>query len=232
MRGRGRFDGELLPGRTRGDVRRNHRIAKVQPVVTVTDHHRSVFMRVALTGSSSTGKTTLSNSLMEEPEFLKHVDTFLTTDARSLLKAMGHKSMDNMRRDELRQFQRTYLARKQEIEAGLSRYLTDRSFVDVAAYWLRRDAPGLDPEEVEPVVSACRAGAGKYDLHIYCPFGLFPFKPDGYRSDNIEYHREIGEQIASLLSDWGLKFITLDTPDHQERIARVLAEMRSLAAAH
>ncbi|HLL00425.1 MAG TPA: ATP-binding protein [Myxococcaceae bacterium] len=187
-------------------------------------------MMIALTGSSSTGKTTLSDSLMKEAEFRTHVDSFLTTDARSLLRDMGHTSMDKMRRDELQWFQRTYLKRKQEIEAGQRRFLTDRSFVDVAAYWLRRDAMGLEASEIEPVVNACREGASKYDLHIYCPFGVFPFKPDGYRSDNVAHHQEIGEQIAELLKDWGVKFITLDTPDHSERIARVLEAIRSLAA--
>jgi nicotinamide riboside kinase len=187
-------------------------------------------MVIALTGSSSTGKTTLSRSLMKEPEFRKHVDDFLTTDARSILKEMGHQSMDRMEREELRQFQRTYLARKQKMEEGRTRYLTDRSFVDVAAYWLRRDAEGLGPEAKAEVVEACRVGAQKYDLHIYCPFDVVGFESDGYRSENIQHHREIGEQIALFLSAWGVRFITLDTAEHHERVRRVLEAVRSVNA--
>ena len=186
-------------------------------------------MRIALTGASSTGKTTLAGSLMREPWFRQHVDDFLTTNARGLLERMGHKSMDRMRRDELRQFQRGYLLLKQQMEEGRNRYLTDRSFVDVAAYWLRRDATELAPELRAELVEVCRVAARRYDLHVYCPFGAVEFEPDGYRSDDVRSHGEIGEQIASLLSEWGIKFITLDTADHEERIARVLAEVRALS---
>jgi nicotinamide riboside kinase len=188
-------------------------------------------MKIALTGASSTGKTTLADSLMKEPGFRQQVDDFLTTNARGLLERMGHKSMDRMRRDELLQFQREYLALKQQMEGERDRYLTDRSFVDVAAYWLRRDAIELGPEQREELVEVCRVAAQRYDLHVYCPFGVVEFKPDGYRSEDLRHHREIGEQIASFLSEWGVRFITLDTADHGERVARVLAEIRALSVA-
>ncbi|WP_434347629.1 ATP-binding protein [Myxococcus virescens] len=188
-------------------------------------------MKIALTGASSTGKTTLADSLMKEPDFRRQVDDFLTTNARGLLARMGHKSMDRMRRDELLKFQREYLAQKQQMEVGQERYLTDRSFIDVAAYWLRRDAIELGPEQREEVVDACRVAARRYDLHVYCPFGVVGFKSDGYRSEDLRHHREIGEQIASFLSEWGIRFITLDTADHEERVARVLSEVRALPAA-
>ena len=188
-------------------------------------------MKIALTGASSTGKTTLANSLMEEPDFRRQVDDFLTTNARGLLERMGHKSMDRMRRDELLEFQREYLAQKQQLEVGRDRYLTDRSFVDVAAYWLRRDAIELGPEQREEVVEVCRVAARRYELHVYCPFGVVGFKSDGYRSEDLRHHQEIGEQIASFLSEWGVRFITLDTANHEERVERVLAEVRALSTA-
>ncbi|MCY1040108.1 ATP-binding protein [Corallococcus sp. bb12-1] len=187
-------------------------------------------MKIALTGASSTGKTTLAKSLMKEIDFHRQVDDFLTTNARGLLERMGHKSMDSMQRDELLKFQREYLAHKQQMEEGRDRYLTDRSFVDVAAYWLRRDAIELDPEQQAEVVDVCRVAARRYDLHVYCPFGVVEFTSDGYRSEDLRHHREIGEQIASFLSEWGVRSITLDTADHEDRVARVLAEVRVLSA--
>ena len=188
-------------------------------------------MKIALTGASSTGKTTLAHSLMKAPEFFRHVDDFLTTNARGLLERMGHKSMDLMRREELLQFQRTYLAQKQHMEEGRDRYLTDRSFVDVAAYWLRRDAVEMAREQQAEVVEVCRVAAQRYDLHVYCPFGLVGFESDGYRSENQRHHQEIDAQIVSFLSEWGVRFIKLDTADHGDRVARVLAEVQLLSAA-
>jgi nicotinamide riboside kinase len=187
-------------------------------------------MRVALTGSSSTGKTTLAKKLLEVPEFRVHVDKFLTTNARGLLDEMGHHSMDRMRPDDRRSFQRAYFRKKQEMEEGQDRFVTDRSFVDVAAYWLRRDAPDRSPEEQAELVRPCSVAAQRYVLHVYCPFGVLQFEPDGYRSEDLKHHQEIDAQTTTFLKDWGLRFVTLDTPSLDERVERVLQELRLITA--
>src|SRR4051812_17933176 len=106
-------------------------------------------MRIAFTGTSSTGKTTLARELMRVPEFANVVGTFLTEDARALLRELAHKSMDTMSRDELRRFQEEYFQRKAKKEQGAGSFLVDRSFVDVAAYWLVRDTVDLPPNVQE-----------------------------------------------------------------------------------
>jgi nicotinamide riboside kinase len=186
-------------------------------------------MRVALTGSSSTGKTTLAKKLMRTPEFLAHVDQFLTTNARGLLDAMGCRSMDEMTPAQLQSFQRTYLDNKLSGEAGKDRFLTDRSFVDVAAYWLRRDAVDVAAEQKTALVDRGRQAAQVYDVHVYLPFGLIPFQSDGYRSEDRAHHQDIDSQILALLREWGLPFITLDTDVMEERVARVVRETTRVA---
>src|SRR5437773_680930 len=95
-------------------------------------------MKIALTGSSSTGKTTLAH-LLTDHEVLSELK-YVTADSRALLEKMGYRSMDRMTRDQLREFQTAYLECKLNIEGNIESYITERSTVDVAAYWLVRDA--------------------------------------------------------------------------------------------
>ena len=144
------------------------------------------------------------------------------TDARGLLDSLGHTSMDLMSPDSLRTFQRQYLARKLELEKGKDHYFTDRSFVDVAAYWIVRDSAGLSTEECETVIEQCRLAAARYDLHVYFPFGVISFKSDGYRSEDYEGHRKIDDCIQGLLEKWSISFLRLVGDDLQARAETVL----------
>jgi predicted ATPase len=182
-------------------------------------------MKIALTGSSSTGKTTLANCLRTHPEFRRRLPDFVTTDARRILDSLGHANIDNMDPQSLRQFQQLYLARKLELETGKDNYLTDRSFVDVAAYWIERDARDLPPSEYDGLVETCRSAADRYDLHVFLPFGVIPFKSDGYRSHDMEAHGRIGDRISKLLDTWGVRVLRLDMVALDERAAAVLTAL-------
>lgn len=81
-------------------------------------------MRIALTGSSSTGKTTLGKRLMENRRCADAVGEFVNEDARSLLRSLGHGNMDRMSRAELRQFQNLYFLQISQNEATRERFLS------------------------------------------------------------------------------------------------------------
>jgi nicotinamide riboside kinase len=185
-------------------------------------------MKVAFTGTSSTGKTTLSNLLQEDPWIRCHLPFFITVNARSLLLSHGYQSMDLMFPDELRAFQTEYLSRKISLEDGHDNYFTDRSFVDVAAYWMERDVGGLPLSEVEPYMERCRREAARYDIHFYFPFGVIQFESDGFRSEDIDFHLRIDVRIQKLLQEWDLAVIKLETPDLIERGEIVLSHLRNL----
>lgn len=186
-------------------------------------------MKVALTGSSSTGKTTLARKLMEDHRFVGIVHEFVTEDARSLLRSLGHTSMDNMSREDLRQFQKLYLNQKSTNEEHRESFLVDRSFVDVAAYWLVRDSFDLPLREQASLESECKALANAYDLHVHFPFGQIPFKRDGYRSEDLTFHQKIADKIHSLLVNWGVRYVTICSSNLEERIQQVLSEVKKLS---
>jgi len=185
-------------------------------------------LRIAITGSSSTGKTTLVKALLKHDQFNLKIKSFLNVDARSLLGKMGFQSMDLMNREQLKIFQLEYFKNKREVELGNDDYITDRSFVDVAAYWKQRDTLDQPTIEQDRLIAPCREEASKYNLHIYLPFGLFKFESDGYRSDDNDLHNRIDAQIKLYLKCWELRYITLNTADIQERVEISLRAIEAL----
>ena len=185
-------------------------------------------MKVAFTGSSSTGKTTLVNALLAEPDWPEELRQFVTVDARKLLVARGYHSMDDMTPNQTREFQRAYFAQKLENERNVNSFLTDRSYVDVAAYWVVRDTAGLNSEIQNELTIPCQHEVKKYDLHVYFPFGLVPFASDGYRSTDIRFHSVIDEKIRAYLDDWKVEFRSLNTMVLSERVALVKDWVREI----
>lgn len=185
-------------------------------------------MRIALTGSSSVGKTFLSNHLMKNKKFRSYISHFITPDARSILDKMGHGHTDVMSRDSLREFQIAYFKRKQQIEHNQYNFLTERSFIDVEAFWRVRDTFDMPPSMQNKLTEKCYYHAQKYDLHIYLPFGIVPFQSDGYRSEDIEFHYKVDHKIQDLLQTWKLRYITLDRLDIEHRVNKVINQLSSL----
>lgn len=184
-------------------------------------------MRIALTGASSTGKTFLATHLMRLADFTQRIGRFITADARALLDNMGFHSTDHMTSDELRQFQIQYYLQKSRLEYKQDHYITDYSFVDVAAFWTQRDTYDQPLCAQEVLLRRCQRKALRYHVHFYLPFGLMPFESDGYRSDHLQLHQNIDHEIKRLLNNWNLPYITLDTLDIRTRIEIVMHEIRN-----
>lgn len=185
-------------------------------------------MKVAITGSTSTGKTTLANELMKDFRIKERLEIVLNADARSIIRELGCRSMDIMTREQNREFQILYFKKKKKMENNLENFLVERSFVDVAAYWLIRDTYDLGIEEQDKLIFPCYEESKKYDLHIYLPFGLIPFEDDGYRPSNIEFNKEICRQTKKFLTEWNLNYIEIKTGDLEQRINIVTKEILKL----
>lgn len=178
-------------------------------------------IRIAITGGSSTGKTTLLRALAADRQFRRHVPHVVVEGARELLlRTTRRRSMDEMSRDDFRAFQRAYFAWKEGAEEDLRSFVADRSFVDVAATWLERDtfdAPALQDELISP----CRAYASRYTLHIFLPSGVLHYEADGLRESNGALHERIGTRIAAYLSEWKLPTLTITSTELGERVETV-----------
>jgi len=86
-------------------------------------------MRVALTGPSSTGKTTLAQELMKNQKFRSEVDVFIPSEGVRLLQELGLGGLDSLTRDQSSYFELAYFARKVSQEIDRDRYVVDRSLL-------------------------------------------------------------------------------------------------------
>lgn len=179
-------------------------------------------MRIALTGASSTGKTTLAHALMKSPSFVTKVGIFLPSEGRRIVNHLRFGTLDEMDETQRMLFQMLYFTAKLSAESARSQFITDRSFVDVAAYWTVRDADGMDDYLNYILDTPCRALAQNYDLHIYLPMGTLPFEHDGQRSTDIDFHTKIDRRIEHLLTEWNLPFRSIQDPDINLRVHAVL----------
>lgn len=176
-------------------------------------------MRIALTGSSSTGKTTLARAFnLRNPEVC-----VLNVDARSILDAMHIESCNNMTPNVYSVFQRRYIATKIKNERGRSRYITERSFVDSYAYWVLNCSCSYGDRLNSQVWRICKYCAERYDKHLLLPYGLVPHCDDGYRQPDPVYHKEIEGIIINTLNSWGITYEILYEVDMTYRL-KVLEE--------
>ena len=185
-------------------------------------------MRVAFTGASSTGKTTLALELMKHPPFRSVVGEFVPSEGASLLRQLGFGGLDDLTQSQTAHFQLAYFVRKFSGEVDRDRCLVDRSFVDVAAHWLERDTVGSSEFIQRLLVEPCRLLARQYDAHFYFPAGLIPFEADGWRSTDIQLQQRLGGRIESLLREWRIPYATITTTDVSERVQFVLRHVGAI----
>lgn len=184
-------------------------------------------VRLAVTGANSTGKSTLVRATVdaenaEGAEIMSNLSS-----ARSIADMLGLKSFSTSS-DLSRLFQVLCLVDKLKAEAVPSDLLADRSFIDVAAHWVERDAKEFPAALQNVVLDACRLFAESYDLHIYLPLNVIPFVNDGERLRDPELIERVDFRIRSLLVDWDINFIEFQQPDLDERVRHLRRQIRRL----
>ena len=174
-------------------------------------------MRIALTGASSSGKTTLARRYVD----LHPSVPLVNVDARKLLDELGVRNTSTMSSAVYSKFQRRYVAVKASSESRFLRFLTERSFVDAYAFWLVHCAADASARENRQMLQLCKRFASNYHYHFFLPYGLVPHADDGYRHPDRTYHYTISGKIYSLLCEWELPFETLEVADLAQRIERM-----------
>jgi nicotinamide riboside kinase len=184
-------------------------------------------MRIAFAGANSTGKTTLLERLSNTSNLNEHA-VFIFSNARSILQEMGYQCMDGMTREKMREFQIRYFHAKKYTEQRHESFISDRSFVDIAAYWLIRDTWDKSIKEQNLILNPCRQESQKYDVIFYFPFGRIKFEPDGCRSTDLHFHGAIDSQIKMFLDEWKLNYLIMKSSDLPQRMKEVLKELSML----
>lgn len=151
-------------------------------------------MRIALTGASGTGKTTLAQHISEA-----HGLPINPVGSRSVSKAMGFDSpYDVDRAGKRAEFQRRLLIEKLEWESAHESFVADRTPLDNLAYTIMHDVNTIDAAMLDAAVHAMR----RYDHVVYCPVRVFCNPGDDpARMTSTTYHKVYDAILRGLMDD-------------------------------
>lgn len=180
-------------------------------------------MRIAFTGASGTGKTTLAEWIQEEYSL-----EYNPIGARSVAKAMGYDCVYDVDIAGNRyEFQRSLLKGKVEWEAKHDSFVTDRTTYDNLLYAVLHDIYGI---ELDDHLDIADKALRRYDLIIYCPLRAFhDTKGDAQRVADFAYHKIYDACLGGLYLQSGVPYVTLkesDLKDRKDRLKFILSDLK------
>lgn len=173
-------------------------------------------MKIALTGTSSTGKTQLMAGLVTELANNGIVLNICSVDTRALITARGLQEDIKDAKGAQKDFQDELFRLKVNTESSHDSFISDRSFIDLAAYYLAR----CDPSDSYAIRyrSMCINEALRYDLHIYLPIGRIPFVADGFRPERDDFNVKVDGLLHEMLLMNAFKYVKMPTANNNECI--------------
>jgi len=162
-------------------------------------------MRIAISGSEGTGKSTLSRVLAREfgvPRVREGVRKYMDSHCIDNLRDMSSYEYMKM--------QWFLLNEKIEQENSLGSFVADRSVADNVAYVLRWCARDFSDAMLDDFIKTAREHAQEtYDLILYLPWGEMPIESDGVRSTRKWYQYEIDRLVWGILQDWDMPVVKI-----------------------
>lgn len=153
-------------------------------------------MRIAFTGASGTGKTTLTDFVALEKDL-----PINPVGSRSVAKDMGFENPYDVDKAGRRaEFQNRLLREKIEWEAQRPCFVTDRTTLDNLAYAMMHDVHSIDAQHLALAIGAFN---NNYDFIFYCPYDSF-CEPgtDVARVKDKTYHRLYDATILGLMKQF------------------------------
>lgn len=148
-------------------------------------------LRIAFSGSSGTGKTTLATFIAETFNLPMN-----PIGSRSVAKAMGFESpYDVDKAGKRAEFQQRIAIEKIAWEAAHEEFVSDRTTLDNLAYTILHDVRTIDQSFLSNIVR----GMERYTHVLYCPVEVF-CQPGGdtARVQDLIYHRVYDDVLNGL----------------------------------
>lgn len=180
-------------------------------------------LRIALCGSSGTGKTTLATYLAATLNL-----PFNPVGSRSVSKAMGFDSpYDVDKAGKRAEFQRRLVLEKRSWEKDHPSFVSDRTTVDNLAYTMLHDVKTIDQDLLAQIVS----GMERYTHIFYCPVDVFcQVGDDSARVKDPTYQKLYDIVLKGLVDTYrkpATKFITITVNGIEERRTWVQAAFQT-----
>lgn len=164
-------------------------------------------MRVSISGSFSTGKTTLTRVTVERLRQRDGLDVAVISEVARKVLAAGHKLDREATIDSYLCYVREQLAAER---ANWNRplVLSDRSLLDLLAYVRVNDDPAI-PQDFPSLLEEIVWRETKYfDLYCYLPVEFAPI-PDGEREVDPAYQRAVAAAMRQLLDELRVPLLEL-----------------------
>lgn len=174
-------------------------------------------MKIAFTGASGTGKTSVARHLLSPQHHALMEVPLVGVDSRGLLDMLGLRRSESIEGDKYKVFQTMYFAQKLLIESKREAFLTERSFVDGLVYWKMHCEKSASAAENAMMHSLCYEQTMKYDYHFLFPAGFIPVEDDGYRHRDPEYHKQFELLLEELFKEWDVKYTLIPRADVPSR---------------
>jgi broad specificity phosphatase PhoE/nicotinamide riboside kinase len=177
-------------------------------------------LRIALSGSAGTGKTTLGRRLARELGV-----AFLEERMRERLER-GF-DVHSLSPSDWRALIRSDWEAQREAEERAGSFVADRSSLDYAAFWLHYDLHG-DVEATESWMQRMFEDAERYDRILLFPWGALPLADDGVRSTNRWTQLRFQCALEGVAQRFARSERMLRVPhgdDFEQRVAFVLEEL-------
>ena len=169
-------------------------------------------MRIGITGTQSTGKTTLVKALAKTDTFKKYN---VATERSKYLRDLGIP----LNTDSTINGQLVFLAERSS-ELLHEDILTDRTIWDVSAFTML--AKSIDLNEKSQFVNTAMLLKDQYDVIFYInPIGV-DIEDNGVREINAEYRTDINQEIQRLLKLFPPKKLVVLQGSTEERINIIL----------
>ncbi|EGJ51476.1 AAA family ATPase [Desulfocurvibacter africanus] len=173
-------------------------------------------MKIAFTGTSSTGKTTTANHLKANG-VLKKLGLELISPPNT--RAGLTQQIDELSDFDRLRYQDQRFREKLLLEEPQTNFLVERSFVDLLAYRCSF-SPSPSQSEIDMHIKLSK----EYTLHFFFPFGVIPYEPDGKRPSD-RYSHAISRMIQEILETHNIDYVPLKTPSIEERCDIIFKEI-------
>lgn len=175
-------------------------------------------MKVSISGSHSTGKTTLASGVTKLLRKRGSNNVGLIHEVARRVIAMGFP----LNQDATIQSYLNYiwLVLKEEREHAEEFVISDRSLVDLLAY-IRTNNDTTIPEYFVSMLEELLWRESVYfDLYCYLPIE-FPLQLDHVRPSDVEYHKAVDTSILKILNEYRLPYEQI-TGSIEDRCQQVL----------
>ena len=169
-------------------------------------------MRISVSGSFSVGKTTLIEELRARAE-AERLDLHVIPEVARTVLAEGY-ALD---REATAGSYLRYIQLQLERERVASYHvhvLSDRTLIDLLAYFRVNDDLGLPPEIDPLMVELIWRELELFDLYCLLPVEFAPVA-DGVREMDPQYQRAVDEELRRLLDHFGAMVVEVTGSVHQ-----------------